>query len=172
MAAWFWSVPSEFWAVCKFFSTSSQLSISAINCEYWRVPATVCANAVCWAFVNVSQRPAVSSKISLASLNSPLTSRTFTPTVSNACEYLFKSTPSSNVSPSFKPCNLANKVLNAVPTTSALWRVFATTAAKAEVAYSYERPTVSPIEANFSRPSAISFELEAVLAPRAVMTSA
>jgi hypothetical protein len=44
--------------------------------------------------------------------------------------------------------------------------------ARAAVALSYERPTVSATAANFSRPYAISSELDAVAAPNAVITSA
>jgi hypothetical protein len=58
------------------------------------------------------------------------------PTFSNASEYLFKSTPSSKVSPNFKPWIRANKVFNALPTTSALSLVFEVNVVNAAVAYS------------------------------------
>jgi hypothetical protein len=51
---------------------------------------------------------------------SPEASLILTPTLSKASEYLFKSVPSSKVSPRFNPSIRANKVLKAVPTTSAL----------------------------------------------------
>jgi len=38
----------------------------------------------------------------------------------NALEYLFNSTPSSRVSPNFKPSKRANNVLKPVPTVSSL----------------------------------------------------
>ena len=55
------------------------------------------------------------------------------PALAKAVEYLFKSVPSSKVSPSVKPSIRAKIVLNEVPTTSALWRVLSTTVAKAAV---------------------------------------
>jgi len=99
-------------------------------------------------------------------------SKTYTPTLYNAAEYLFKSTPSSRVLPSFKPSKRLNNVLKPVPTVSALWRVVAVIVANAAVAYSYDNPTVLDTAANFSRPVEISSELDAVAAPNAVITSA
>ena len=60
----------------------------------------------------------------------------FTPTAAKAEAYLFKSVPSSRVSPNCNPSKRANKVLNALPTTSALNLVSAVTVARAAVAYS------------------------------------
>jgi len=51
--------------------------------------------------------------------NSPFASLILTPTDSKAAEYLFKSVPSSKVSPNFNPSKRANNVLKAVPTVSA-----------------------------------------------------
>jgi hypothetical protein len=68
--------------------------------------------------------------------NSPEESLIEIPTLASAVEYLFKSVPSSNVSPSYKPWILENNVLKLLPTTSALSREVAVTVAKAEAAYS------------------------------------
>ena len=76
----------------------------------------------------------MSVRISSASLKLPFKSRTLTPIASKALVYLVSSTPSSRVSPSFTLCNLARIVFNDVPITSALCLVFATRAARIDVA--------------------------------------
>jgi hypothetical protein len=63
---------------------------------------------------------AVSSRIVSISFKLPLASLIFTPTVYNASEYLFKSVPSSKVSPNFNPSKRLKIVLKPVPTVSSL----------------------------------------------------
>jgi hypothetical protein len=109
--------------------------------------------------------------MSSASRIYPVVSSTYTPTLAKASEYLFKLTPSSKVSPNFNPYKRAKIVFKAVPTVSALARVLSTIVVTAAVAYSKLKPTVSPIETNFSRPAEISSVLAAVSAPNLVITS-
>jgi hypothetical protein len=54
------------------------------------------------------------------SFNYPDASLILTPTLARFSVYCPRVVPSSRVSPSFKSFNLANNVLKAVPTTSAL----------------------------------------------------
>ena len=68
--------------------------------------------------------------------NWPFSNCTLIPTFSNAAVYFVNVVSSSKVSPKFNDSKRAKIVLNALPTVSALWRVCATTVAKAAVAYS------------------------------------
>ena len=106
-----------------------------------------------------------------ASFNCPVESLICTPAVAKALEYLFKSVPSSKVSPSFNPCNLAKIVLNELPIVAADSRVLELTAASAAAALSNESPITGPRDTNCCKPSAISEELDAVRAPKSAITS-
>ena len=103
---------------------------------YWRVPATVWANAAFSASPNVAHFLPISSKMSSIFFISPLESLILIPTLYKASEYFPNVVPSSRVLPNSKSWIRANNVLNAVPTTSALCLVFAVTVVKAAVAYS------------------------------------